>query len=460
MIVIDEIVCYNTPSVLLKDVGVKEGDTETEIAGKISMLEKIFTLVDVSSVEEELVTIYYDKITFEEGPNGATIVVFPPAAFETDSGIGLNSGSNYMFILNHVMDTTGNEMEKDTELEVFRTSPPLVILTQTNSPFDTKYKDMDYAFSVKPEAQKTSDRVLFDMIFETDTMIKFELYQWIKGKVNPDTGTSDSPTETGYWKQINHLENDSALDKNRGTTLHQILDLEVKDATDADYTGRLLFEQFNELKEEEYAVKIVQIGSDDLRGGWNAVVNMDVKCIAGQYDDMGAMVTIATQNTNPNYSSILKGGKVSMVNQSNQNIADPSEFIMKMTFSDTIIPKFLDGYPRLEKTGDDEKNIMIGDTFIAPQLMTDRFATMYYLIAPKGNILLDWETNDTGEKVKPKQESLDSYAYQIMNNSLKVTGSFWGAYNIESGAALYQPQFPTDGELMPGGEKYMKCSLC
>ncbi len=441
MLVFNEIVCYPVAEALLKDQvrsTLKDGG--------------IFKLLDVSSTEEVEVEIDYEKISFEEGEKGATIVVFPPEAFKNPSGTqGLNSGATYKFILNKLMDTTGNTIDKDLELPVFQTAPPLVILTQTNNPFDPKYNDVDYAFTMEPEAQQTSDRVLFDIIFESDTDISFELYRWDK--------TEDNPTLR--WIQINPAEG-TALDKNTpGVTLHQILDVHVGKQVQPS------FEKFSTLDlSREYAVKITRIGSDSERGGWDAIVNMDVKCVAGEYDDLVALA----KNPVGNYNTVLGKGKVSMVNYSTQNMKDTTEFIMQMSFSDTIVPKFIEDtvndlyYPVLNPklTG---QYTQVGDVFIAPQLMTDRRAMMYYIIAPYGAIQLKrYEADDPNGKYKkgePTPEALNSMAYGIISNSYKAAGSFWGSYQLESGNSLYQPRMPENGkgELYPQKDYELFCVL-
>lgn len=445
MLVFDEIVCYPVAEALLKDQvksTLKEG--------------KILKLLDVSSTEEVEVEIDYEKIFFEEGEKGATIIVFPPEAFKNPSGTqGLNSGASYKFILNKLMDTTGNTIDKDLELPVFQTAPPLVILTQTNNPFNSKYDKVDYAFTMEPEAQQTSDRVLFDMIFESDTNISFELFEWQANAVNPETGKNEADPDTGeigYWKQINPKEGTSLDEETPGVTLHQILDVHMGGQVAPS------FEKFSTLDRlREYAVRITRIGSDAERGGWDAIVNMDVKCVAGEYDDLVAL----SKNPVGNYNGILGKGKVSMVNYSTQNIKDTTEFIMQMSFSDTIVPKFIvDEINKLEypvlNPDLEGQYIQVGDVFISPQLMTDRAATMYYIIAPHGAIQLNRDAAG-----KPTQDALNSMAYGIMANSYKAAGSFWGSYQIESGNSLYQPRMPEDGkgELYPEKEYELFCVL-
>lgn len=452
MLVFNEIVCYPVAEALLKDQ-VRKTLADGEI----------IKLWDVSSTEAIAVEIDYEKISFEEGEKGATIVVFPPEAFKNPSGTkGLNSGASYKFVLNKLMDTTGNTIDKDLELPVFQTAPPLVVLTQTNNPFNSKYDKVDYAFTMEPEAQQTSDRVLFDMILESDTNISFELYQWQEGVVNPETGKNEADPDTGeigYWKQINPAEG-TALDENTpGVTLHQILDVHVKGQVAPS------FEKFSTLEPlREYAVRITRIGSDAERGGWDAIVNMEVKCVAGEYDDLVAL----SKNPVGNYNGILGKGKVSMVNYSAQNIKDTTEFIMQMSFSDTIVPKFIEDkvnelyYPVLNPELEGQY-IQVGDIFIAPQVMTDRSATMYYIIAPHGAIQLKrYEAGDpNGKEGEPTKEALNSMAYGIMANSYKAAGSFWGSYKIESGNSMYQPRMPESGkgELYPETSYELFCVL-
>ena len=62
----------------------------------------------------------------------------------------------------------------------------------------------------------------------------------------------------------------------------------------------------------------------------------------------------------------------------------PLTFNLMLPFTDTIVPKFVDPYPLLYPPAADEslEDALIADILIRPQVVADRAATMYYLIAP------------------------------------------------------------------------------
>ena len=49
----------------------------------------------------------------------------------------------------------------------------------------TKIDYLDATFTIEPQSNKTADSVLYDMIFESDTTISFELYYREFGLVSP-----------------------------------------------------------------------------------------------------------------------------------------------------------------------------------------------------------------------------------------------------------------------------------
>lgn len=387
-----------------------------------NLSEDIVKLYDITTGKAQNVTIKYDKIKVETGENNETVLVFPPEAFvNADGGVGLNSGSRYQFELSNITDTSGNAMKNKTLLDIFETVPPLVELTETPTS-----GGMDYTFSLEPQSKKTSDLILFDMIFESDTTIEFELYR------------RDDPNDS-FKKLSGTNEYNPFIWKNAATTLYYIIDKGMNNGR--DYT----FEKFNVLKDyQEYGVKILKIDGDDQRNGWNHIVNIDVKCVAGPYRQLSTLAADPIGN----YNTIVGKGSASNVNYSTQNLKDPKKFTMEIPFTDTLVPEFVEDYPHLKSDPNlAPEDAMITDILIRPRLKTNRGATMYYLIAPKGTIEVQ-----KGADGKPKQDELDKLALPIIANAFKDGNIIWGTYNIESGNVVYQPTFPTKGELTPEKE--------
>lgn len=384
-----------------------------EVPNKDNLSDDVIKLYDVTLTPEEEVKIDFSLVTTEEGEKGATILVFPPEAFA--NGKGLNSGSRYQFELNHIIDTSGNPIKKNTRLEIFETVPPLVILRETAA----NRGKMDYTFSLTPQSQQTSDFVLFDMLLQSDKNIKIELYS-----------RRSSEEEFKQILRGEGLAGEFTLGANKLTSLHRLIDLSLE------------FEKFNELDYIEYGIYVTEIEGDTEKEGWHTTVNIDVTCVAGYQAKLMGLF---------NGASSVGDGNVSNVNYSTQNPKDTQEFIIEMPFIDNIVPSFINGYPVLSNDALKPDNYMITDILIRPQLMTDRKATMYYLIAEKGTVYFEKETEWTNVDASEKddevhrvltQEALDKRAQNIQSHALNPEGSFWGVYEITDGQSLKQPTLP------------------
>ncbi len=67
-------------------------------------------------------------------------------------------------------------------------------------------------------------------------------------------------------------------------------------------------------------------------------------------------------------------------------------FNMTIPFTDTVVPKFIEGYPMLDEFQTDAPDQYpatyqyVSDYTIRPRLQTDKEATMYYMIMPRTNV--------------------------------------------------------------------------
>ncbi len=392
-----------------------------------NLSREVIRLYDVTLNQEEEVAIDFKKVKNEVGENGATVLVFPPECFDRGGGsFGLSSGSRYLFRLNNIMDTSGNYMKKDTDLEIFQTVPPLVVLTET-----ADRQGMDYTFSLKPQSKQTSDFVLFDMLLQSDHNIGIELY----GRKSVNDGFTQITAKGG--------DTTFALGANKLTSLHSLLDNDV---------NGLQFDKFNTLPDyQEYGIKIIRIDGDTVKSGWHTTVRIDVTCVAGQYAKLAGLFNGMTQPGD---------GDVSNVNYSTQDPKDSTKFVMEIPFIDNIVPSFISGTPVLSNDGLTGDKLQITDVLIRPQLMTDRKATMYYLITPKGTLNFEkgteWTNSDTPDAPRElKQEALNKRAQNIQAFAYKTDDSFWGAYEITEGQVLEQPKFPEKGDLEPDSDYEM-----
>ncbi len=322
------------------------------------------TLYDLTTVETKTVEINFNRatVTLEKGK---TVVTFPSRT------IPMSSGSRYQFELNGIVDTTNNKMEDKTMLPEFRTVPSLVSLVQTIAP-----QDYDVTFTATPQSNDTNDELLYDMLIYSTSNITFDLYE--KGPNDADfrllTGTRIDLTtgqEVDYDAQINASDSDTGTN---GISLHHILDRVMHNEP------TYLFERFNQLEPKEYAIKIRSIDGKPESAGWTANVSMSIKCIVGSRTTLQPAAGAPVKG----FDDAIAAGAL--------EVTSPMPFNMTIPFTDTVVPKFIEGYPMLDEFQTDAPDQYpatyeyVSDYTIRPRLQTDKEATMYYMIMPRTNV--------------------------------------------------------------------------
>ena len=348
-------------------------------------VKKNVTLYSLVDSNENKVAFDENKIEIGTSPEGKSFIKFTPES------LNLHSGTKYVFELSGIVDTSNNRMKDGYRDNLhFETVPPLVQLTKLDD--DGK---MDIIFRAEPQESDTEETVLYDMVLESDLMVRFELYQRNMG-------------QTDWGNALYEVY----IDKNSATTLGYE-DFEERRKTDSN--ARLEFEKFSTIPAREYGIKMKSINGVTDRGSWNQKVTLRVKAAIGSY---GALSKLAATPTD--WAGALEEGVTAVHN--------PGNFFIVRSFLDTTPPKFRDTYPRLGVPAADggKENEFIGDTWLAPQVMTDKKATMYYLVALEGSV-----TDDT---LTPEK---------LMSGNIKPKGSVWGTYDIVSGDALFD--FPIQG---------------
>ncbi|MGE4213294.1 MAG: S-layer homology domain-containing protein [Anaerotignaceae bacterium] len=345
-------------------------------------------LYDMSALKRTAVEIDYTKVKVEI-QESATVVIFPSEC------IKLNSGNTYEFELNYIGDTSNNKMSLKTVLPQFKTVSPTVELVKSVAP-----SEMDMTFEVNPQEIQTADSVLFDIIFESNLTIEFELYKKNSAGVFENinnTGASYTPL----------VMQDEAI------TLHYMLDRKINGQSDFS------FEKFNELTNEEYGIKIIKINGNGDRDGWDKTVKIKIQCVAGSRTNLATIASNPISNLD---LGIAEGAVI---------VNYPKTFELMASFTDTVIPEFMTGYPKVTDGG------VTADTFVSPLVRTTRKGTFYYLIAPKGVVT-------------------DPNKLDILNGVLKPQGSVTGSFSVTSGNTEFL--FQIDG-LTPLTEYTMFCFL-
>ena len=327
----------------------------------------------------------------------------------------LNSGNKYQIELNDIVDTSSNKMRNKTLLPEFTTVSPLVELETTVQP-----EDMDSTFKLNPQAVKTSDNLLFDMIIESDTNIEFDLYE---------------KNEEGIFipKNLSNPDYNTSILANEATTLHYILDRQING--EKTYT----FERFNELTNREYGIRIISIDGNPEREGWSKTINLNIKCV------MGPKTSLEVIAGNP------KSGLSSAISQGAVVINTPEPFSLIIPFTDTVVPEFVSpgypdpDYPLLDNDNNPLNGLsQVGDTVVVPIVKTTKKATFYYLIAPKGFV------------ENPNIFDIMAEAANSSNNAMGIRGAVLGKEEIPAGDTVVEVEI--EG-LSPNTEYEMFCFL-
>ncbi|KAB5102771.1 S-layer homology domain-containing protein, partial [Bacteroides thetaiotaomicron] len=186
----------------------------------------------------------------------------------------------------------------------------------------------------------------------TDTNLSFNLYRSTGG---------------GPWEQLNKkgevtITLSSATEGFLGVSLTKDFLKVGETMTD--------FDPLNELKEGqtyEYAMEFTSVNGERDKQAWNGRVNIRVNVVAGKDNDLRMMATSVTEQ---NWMDTVVNGDLT-------DIGLPKDFTLKVPFSDQSIPEFTSGYPKFTP----------GATDAQMELLLNRPGTVYYVVAPKGDIL-------------------------------------------------------------------------
>ena len=306
-------------------------------------------------------TINYENVVIKQ-EDGKTVVVFPGSGGSADAALNLQSGATYYFEIEagKIADTSEskNVMGKVT-LDKFTTVFAQVNISTVNqaeitvgSGPDNK-KTVNAVWKLDPvTTDKVGDFIDWDMLIWTDTNLSFNLYR---------------STDGGPWEQLNKkgevtITLSSATEGFLGVSLTKDFLKVGETMTD--------FDPLNELKEGqtyEYAMEFTSVNGERDKQAWNGRVNIRVNVVAGKDNDLRMMATSVTEQ---NWMDTVVNGDLT-------DIGLPKDFTLKVPFSDQRIPEFTSGYPKFTP----------GATDAQMELLLNRPGTVYYVVAPKGDIL-------------------------------------------------------------------------
>ncbi len=334
------------------------------------------TLYDLSALKTTKITIDFSKVLVED-VDGATVVTFPAGV------LGLNSGNTYQFELNKIADTSGNRMDEKTLLTSFTTVAPMVEIMETVAP-----SSIDMSFELTPQISETNDNIYYDIVFKSNTKVGFEVYE------KPEGSTSFTKVTSAGGDSVIIVEADKSV------SLRNIKDKILDDLEAYDYG------MFKDMKTTEYGIKIVSINGDTVRKGWSSTVNFGIQCIIGSKSGL----TPVSDNPTDRLTEAIEAGKVTVVNY-------PKDFSVKVYFTDTVIPEFETGYPKII---DDDGNSLVGDTLIRPLVKATKQSTFYYLIAKKGTVTDPTTDGIMDKKYKPQDGITGSFVITSANTEYQI----------------------------------------
>lgn len=330
-------------------------------------MKKYVRLNDVSGSKPKEVTIDFDNVTYLSN-DGKVIMILPSAdaavgGAATNAAIKLKSGSRYQFELTDISDLTGNMMPKsqyDSEwdggkycypLKEFSTQAPFIELRQATVPS----KDYDLGYEIEPKILNAGDTLCYDSVLECNRRISFDL--WVK------TDGSDAVTQLNVE---NHDGTETPFPLNMEPGKYYLIqDLLGK----GDRDHYLKDAKFNDLKKKQYYIHLITVDNSDKRSSWNGEINMTVRGVAGEPEDMKAL----------SYKGLTSGKfdtDIAQPGVSAKQVSNPTSIVIPVYFIDSDAPVFLDKTP----TG------TAVDVVLQMNVKLDKAGKVYWLLAPEHTV--------------------------------------------------------------------------
>lgn len=299
----------------------------------------------------------YAEITLEEGK---MVVTFPTEDNPEFSALRLKSGATYYFVVENIADTSSAQNDLwQTTLDRFTTVFAQVNLSSAGNS-ETKIKDddgdniIDAYWRLSPISTTNVDEsIKWDMLIWSDRTVTFKLWKreinsdGKEGKWEPQgTKTSITPTpDFGTYGAASYTYNVLGKAEDRG------------------------FANLSDLKEGcvyEYALSFTAVDGTpvDNRGEWSGTVNLNVNVVAGSLTDLHNLASRIEQS----WGEAEQNGIT--------NIGQPETLTVRVPFQDSTPPEFYDSYP----------DFTPGDSMVEMNLLLTRAGTVYYVLAPLGQI--------------------------------------------------------------------------
>lgn len=311
-------------------------------------------------VTDWVIDYRHAAVTAEDGK----IVV----TFKAGAALNLKSGAKYYFKIQNIADTSTNKniiRPNPSTLATFTTVFAQIQLSTTDTSgtisnvAGTPTVDFDMSFRAVPVSTgNAGDGVCWDLLFRMNIPARFELYEKIGsgGEWRLLKDTSDAPiiaeinSTDGTMYGASYTRNFRTGNTSSSTNAEAL-----KDVTETRYYG-IRF------------TSIQNVGGEDGRKTWSGKVEMQVLAIAGS--SLSALHNLAV-------SSIQDSSLTEAVSDGLVQVGSPTSYTMKHTFSDTMIPEFVTGYPHIVPSD------LSGTIHLQ---LTRTTGKIFYVIAPVGTI--------------------------------------------------------------------------
>ncbi|WP_312938690.1 S-layer homology domain-containing protein [Oscillibacter sp.] len=356
------------------------------------------------------------EITAEDGKIVAT--------FKSGQALKLKSGAKYYFKIQNIADTsTAKNIIKPNpvSLPTFTTVFAQIQFSSTDvsAIVGNETVDFDMSFRALPlSTGNAGEGVYWDLLFRMNIPAKFDLYE----KVN--TIGSNGKEVEGTWTKY---PNSAEINSTDGTMYGASYTRYFRSGNTSSSTNAELLRDMTATR--YYGIRFTSIKNVDVRETWSGKVEMQVQAVAGS--DKSALHNLAVGGMqNEDLTQAVKDGLV--------KVGSPSDYTMKHIFSDTMIPEFVTGYPKIDAL-DVSGSINVQ--------LTRTTGKIFYVIAPVSTITTTLSEELGGNK------SLTSSNWDQLPKSTTVDTNLLVFSSVPTSGNIMTPPY-NDTSIMKGSVSY------
>ncbi len=422
---------YNTASAANKDTALQRlvtslsnsiklypsgsGTRENPVPSNVDSAQRDVAIENIL-VNGEPCVLDYTKATVTSR-DGKVLVTFPSEA------LNLSSGSTYFFRFFDLTDTSTNQNDITPNPLDYTNAPedsghyiPRFTIVSAQLDLDRlslgsqqlPYKldnsgnptgspvDIKFSFTMEPQSTHNVNQSLsYDLLFWSETTMTFDLYyRAVDKNGNPITDSHPMPNMAGKerysngWYCLGSIPSNRVLspaygEEKGGKSLH----LDFNRCSDADFplitslddTGNVIY---------QFGICITQIGTNSDSQTWGENVNIYVNAAAA---DTGSLASLARGLSEATWDAATDAtNPTSNVASIGHSLLDGSKtLLLSNTFTNLEVPKFSSGYPEITP----------GDSWAEINVALDHEGTIYYVVAPVGQVITTAEDRNNNNAV-------------------------------------------------------------